>query len=174
MEGLIKNQAHNELTKYQVISFGSRFSQTEDSNLGSENYNVEVRYTKDEKIPDGLRKMVNQAVLGLNSTGFDDFTINPEIQKPKSNNKIGTMQSVFSNWILSFGSSKIQTIPSQEIGIVASKRAYGNRVANLNEDGSGEYEFINVDSTANFPYIQEAKAKTLEIAGLKTYYELVE
>lgn len=168
----ITSYDENQLKSYQVASYTSVFS---DKSIESENYKVDVKYKEAKEVPDGLIRMINQALLGINSIGFEDFNIIPEFQDISyiSIDFPEASGSVMIDWAVSFGSSKIQTLPAQN-SIVSSKRIYGKRVASLNEEEGELYNYVQVDSTANFPYIYDAFAKTLEIAGLKIYYELVE
>lgn len=172
----ILNYNGNEVSKFKVVSNSLIVV-----NPGEvENYTVDVSYASDNNIPDDLKRMVNQAILGLSFTGLEGFTINPEYIKNDFllNFYPNASMSVFCDWIFSFANPEIQTIPAQNIGIVTSKNIKGKRVLNDSEENiespNYPYIFTEVDSTANFPYIHDAAAKTLEIAGLKIYYELVE
>lgn len=142
----------NEVKKIQVINYF----------LGEEmeNYLVEPNYENNTDIPDGLRRMVNQALLGLNSIGFEEFSNVPDHLNFYN----------FLDWWVSFGFPEMQVIPSQNAGLVTSKQLKGKIFQDI---VMGEYQFIDVDSTIHYPYIHDATAKTLEIAGLKIWYELV-
>lgn len=142
----------NEIKKIQVVNYirGEEM----------ENYFVEPNYENNTDIPDGLRRMVNQALLGLNSIGFEEFMNVPDYLLPLN----------FLDWWVSFGFPEMQVIPSQNAGLVTSKQLKGKIFQDI---VMGEYHFIDVDSTIYYPYVHDATAKTLEIAGLKIWYELV-
>ena len=140
-----------------------------------ENYKVNVSYDPAREVPDGLRRLVNQAILGLSPMGMEEGFNNPEyVNDNRSVLNPSVSSSVFVDWIYSFACPQIQSIPSQGIGLVSSKNIKGKRVSHVDNEAPMPYIFTEVDSTANFPYIHDASAKTLEIAGLKIYYELVE
>lgn len=172
----LKNIQYN---KNVVTSFLVNGNEIKES-LGKnefENYTVNVAYESSNDVPDGLSRLVNQAILGLSSIGMEEAFNNPEYVNDSVRNALdpNVSSSVFVDWIYSFACPKIQTIPAQGIGLVSQKRIVGKRISHI-EYNSEEPTTIytQVDSTANFPYIHDASDKTLEIAGLKIYYELVE
>ena len=78
---------------------------------------------------------------------------------------------LFSDWLVSFGLPKYQIIPAQNVGLISSKRTIGKRFADF-VDGNLVYK--DIDSTVTYPYVFDPVAKTLEIAGLKIWYEVVD
>lgn len=148
---IIHSYSGDEIKKIQVANYirGEEM----------ENYFVEPNYENNTDIPDGLRRMVNQALLGLNSIGFEEFSNVPDHLNFYN----------FLDWWVFFGFPEMQVIPSQNAGLVTSKLLKGKIFQDI---VMGEYQFIDVDSTIHYPYIHDATAKTLEIAGLKIWYEL--
>lgn len=153
----------NKVEKFQVVSY--EFV-PDTIQLETERYTVEPTYIPAEGVPDGLRRMVNQALLGLNSIGFEEYVFYSNFAHNRDLSLV-----YFFDWWVSFGFPELQTLPSQDAGLVSSKRMQGKKGAYM--DG-GEYTFTQVDSTASYPYTHDAQNKTLEIAGLKIWYELVE
>jgi hypothetical protein len=72
------------------------------------------------------------------------------------------------NWLVSFGLPQYYILEDNSSHIV-SKRT--TQIYKINEAGEEEYEKNIIE---DFPYIHDANAKTLEIAGLKIWYEFVE
>lgn len=165
----------------EVISFQYSSNLVNDlTSIQLDNYEVKITYTKADEVPDGLKCMVNQALLGLTSGGYEEFLINPYLDfEPfdKDYAYPNYVKANFYDWLFSFGNNHLQTIPAQNTGIISSKNIIGLKTLRFNdedEDGKNPYIKSNVDYTLSFPYIHDASAKTLEIAGLKIWYELVE
>lgn len=126
-------------------------------------------YNEDITIPKGLIKYLNGAVLGLYNFGMEEsfnlFTIN-DILSPSESIFDHT---AFQDWIFSFGLP--QSLDDNNSLLIKSKRIKGEKNTGFVGD---TFIFKNIDSTATFPYTHDPVAKTLEIAGLKIWYEVVE
>ena len=81
-----------------------------------------------------------------------------------------TSKKVLGDWIWSFAHPSFNVLPEQD-QIISSKRMVGKKMVDIVD---GEPVYQAVDSTATFPYTHDPVAKTLEIAGLKIWYEVLE
>jgi hypothetical protein len=128
-------------------------------------------YNDDFLIPKGLIKHINGAIFGAYYFGMEEsynlFTINSVTSPPENSNN----NTAFQDWIFLFGLP--QTLDGNRHQLIKSKRIQGEK--NVGFEGfENTYIFNNMDSTATFPYTHDPIAKTLEIAGLKIWYEVVE
>jgi hypothetical protein len=155
--GKVAYDAKNRLISYEKVS---------NSPLAIEQLDrlaLNVEYSAGDDIPDGLRRLVNQSILGLNSFGLEEsvFSIKHSVQ---ANNG-------FSDWVAVFAAPQLQSIPAQTEGMISSKRISGRKVISVSDDAPS---FEDVDFRISYPYTHDPIAKTLEIAGLKIWYEVVE
>ena len=79
-------------------------------------------------------------------------------------------KSILSDWLWSFAHPSFNVLPEQD-KLIASKRITGRKIVDIIDD---QPVYQDVDSIATFPYVFDPVAKTLEIAGLKIWYEVVE
>lgn len=78
------------------------------------------------------------------------------------------------NWLIFFGLSQVYILEEKSTHLVSKRTTnYYKGGTNENEDPDGSKEFFKT-KVEDSPYIHDAKAKTLEIAGLKIWYEFVE
>ncbi|MCO5230220.1 MAG: hypothetical protein M9958_03590 [Chitinophagales bacterium] len=131
-----------------------------------EDYSMSFDYYKTTEVPNGLIRIVNQSILEMNSLGHEDLS-----SLIFYSMKGDGLERRYTDWVCSFGLSKIQMIPAQNIDLISSKRITGSRL--VYNDTTEVPISVNVDTTYNFPYIHDSAAKTLEIAGLKIWYELI-
>lgn len=136
--------------------------------LKLEDYSIQFEYHSTTDIPDGLVRIVNQSILEMNSLGYDWMIYQPFYLMDYSN----YLKRGFSDWVCAFGLPKVQTIPAKNVDLISKKHITGSRL--VYNDNTDVPVSVNVDAIADFPYIHDATAKTLEIAGLKIWYELVE
>lgn len=152
-------------------------------------FKIKATYQISSDVPDGLIRFVNQAVLGLNYIGFEDYAdhfqydlragsaLMGEGSEDAHASAVAKYRYTFADWIISFGLNDAFSIPNQGNHLIASKHISGRKIVDGTpsiEDTLPVYEYAPVDSTANYPYTHNATNKTLEIAGLKIYYELVD
>lgn len=123
-------------------------------------------YVRGEGIPSMLKRLVNEELLHLNKYGVsnnDKYII--------KNNGIGNSFGADKgegNWLVSFGLPQYYILSKRSTHLV-SKRI--TDIYKTNEAGEEVFEKTIVDE---FPYIHDASAKTLEIGGLKIWYEFDE
>lgn len=163
----IDNILYDESNAVKSLELISHYFDSKENTFEAENFVINFDYQPANDVPDGLRRIVNQSILELNSLGYEEYFFQQLIESS------GSSKREYTEWFSSFGIQQLQTISSQNIGLISTKHLKGNRVNSYDELTSLPI-FTQVDSTANFPYIHDASAKTLEIAGLKIYYELVE
>jgi hypothetical protein len=138
-------------------------------------------------MPKELIRKINQLLSGILQGPFEDYVFNwqldflfPEnifLQKYVEGDYKSYVESlqasdnmVLADWIWSFAHSSFNVLPDQE-RLISSKRITGRKVVDIIND---EPVYETVDSVYTFPYIFDPIAKTLEIAGLKIWYEVVE
>jgi hypothetical protein len=154
------------------------------STLGRE-YSLNITYQQDNTgIPKELVRMVNNALLGISKGPLEDYEIFQwqsdflfqgniffkEIElsgNPFLNYEYG---SSFADWLWTFAHPSFNVLSEQD-QIIYSKRMVGKKMVDIVD---GEPVYQAVDSTATFPYTHDPVAKTLEIAGLKIWYEVLE
>lgn len=132
--------------------------------IQGESFSNSIAYSSAIEVPDDLKRKVNQAVIGFNASGLEEYYF-------KSGDPKIYDSELFSDWLVSFGLPKYQIIPAQNVGLISSKRTIGKRFADF-VDGNLVYK--DIDTTVAYPYVFDPVAKTLEIAGLKIWYEVVE
>ncbi|MCO5234505.1 MAG: hypothetical protein M9888_12330 [Chitinophagales bacterium] len=128
-------------------------------------FDFEFEYVRAEDIPSQLKRLVNEELLYLNRYGvinFEEYKIaGINIWHPLSVSGEG-------NWLVSFGLPQYHILEDKSSYIVSKRNTI---IYKYNEVGEKEYERTIVE---DFPYKHDAEAKTLEIAGLKIWYEYVE
>ncbi|MCO5231267.1 MAG: hypothetical protein M9958_08955 [Chitinophagales bacterium] len=125
---------------------------------------INYQYTYSPEIPTYLKRLINEELLYLNRYGITRFDLGyicGIYDKPLNHYGDG-------NWLISFGLPQYYILEEKSQYMV-SKRT--TDIYQINEAGEEEYERT---ITEDFPYIHDAEAKTLEIAGLKIWYEYVE
>jgi hypothetical protein len=138
---------------------------------------VQVRYKRTDNIPKMLLRMVNQSFLDVFPAVSEDYLFNWMAYFRKDGNWLtnfynieSTPKQFHSNWILTLSHPRFTVLPEQD-QIISSKRMVGKKMVDI---VNGEPVYQAVDSTATFPCTHDPVAKTLEIAGLKIWYEVVE
>jgi hypothetical protein len=130
-------------------------------------FEFEFTYTPAEDIPLKLKRMVNEELLHLNKYGVTS----PDAIRIGTEDPVNLYLSSplgEGNWLVSFALWD-KYILSEMSSHLVSKRVTKHY---LNDDtGKPVYQKTTVE---DFPYIHDTIAKTLEIAGLKIWYEVVD
>lgn len=175
--GLLKN--------YSVVNYVSALI---DSPVIGQELDMQVTYQAATGVPDGLIRYVNQAILGLNQFGFEDYFYHMKydlrlgtalVEDDDHAGQVAKYNHTFADWIVSFGLSNTFNIPNQGNQLIYTKHATGKKIIDgqpESEDGLTpvQYEYGTVDFSSSYPYVHNAAEKTLEIAGLKIYYDWVD
>lgn len=131
-------------------------------------------------LPPSLVRMVNNALISFVPLGLETSPISVT-------REIGGFlfagifpaplnQSIFQDWIFKLGMLDLDLLKNDGHYIINSKKITGRKVVGV----TGSWPdlllptYQTIDSTATFPYTHDPVAKTLEIAGLKIWYEVVE
>lgn len=120
-------------------------------------------YVEAKDIPAKLKRLVNEELLHINKYGVTNMDINTIYFEGENHSYYGE-----GNWLVSFGLPQYYILEEKSSHIVSKTTT---RIYKVNEAGEKEYERT---ITKEFPYIHNEEAKTLEIAGLKIWYEFVE
>ncbi len=130
-------------------------------------FEFEFTYTPAEDIPLKLKRMVNEELLHLNKYGVT----NPDAIRIGTEDPVNLyLSSPFGegNWLVSFALWD-KYILSEMSSHLVSKRVTKHYI---NDDtGTPVFQKTTVE---DFPYTHDPVAKTLEIAGLKIWYEVIE
>jgi hypothetical protein len=176
----------NTLNKYWPIEF-ELIGHPDVADLGdvlifnpvsSTDFEVSLRYTTAPGVPKMLLKMINQSLGDLLPTAMSNYIItHPSLFSAESfywrtfGEEIPKPTSYFNNdWILTFAEPRLTVLPEQD-KIISSKTIQGQYLSNI---VSNQPVYKTMNSTVTFPYTHDPVAKTLEIAGLKIWYEVVE
>ncbi|MCO5229866.1 MAG: hypothetical protein M9958_01790 [Chitinophagales bacterium] len=122
-------------------------------------------YVRGEGIPSMLKRLVNEEFLQLNKYGVtnNDKYI---IKYNGISNSYGAGRGE-GNWLVSFGLPQYYILSKRSTHIVSK------RIADVYKIKVGE-EVFEKTIVDEFPYIHDTSAKTLEIGGLKIWYEFDE
>ncbi|MCO5232102.1 MAG: hypothetical protein M9888_00005, partial [Chitinophagales bacterium] len=127
-------------------------------------------YVEALSIPKKLKRLINEELLFLNRYGVTnadfDFFLNNNTSVLYGNNNGN--QYGEGNWLISFGLPQYYIL-EEKSNYMVSKRT--TDIYQIDEAGEKKYLKTRVE---DFPYKHDSKAKTLEIAGLKIWYEFVE
>jgi hypothetical protein len=192
----IKQWSGNNILQYTYYSYNEYFLSLQnldlifgrDIGMGKE-LTIDLRYKENNSfIPKMLLIKVNQLLSGVLAGPLDDFIHNWQIDFVSEANTFtfpylnedakayyrdlnaNTNKTVLGDWIWSFSHPSLNVLPEQD-KIISSKRIVGKKMVDIVD---GEPVYQAVDSTASFPYTHDSVAKTLEIAGLKIWYEVVD
>ncbi|MCO5247673.1 MAG: fibrobacter succinogenes major paralogous domain-containing protein [Chitinophagales bacterium] len=171
--GLIKNYSlKNYVQDYNIIP------------TVGQDYNIQATYQNVDGVPKDLIRKVNQAILGLNPIGFEDYSFQmqydllPNSQLSASDilhaQKLAKYKYSFADWIISFGLTDAYSIPEQGSQLISSKHIQGKKLIDGKMNSNDivvQPQYTQIDSTARYTYVYHADEKMLEIAGLKIYYE---
>lgn len=129
----------------------------------SVDFRLEYEYQRAADVPTLLKRMVNEELLFSNRYGVTilDFYF---IDDTRNYSQFGE-----GNWLISFGLPQYYILEEKSKYMVSQRTTDYYQLDSL----SGEREYIKT-KVEDFPYIHDAAAKTLEIAGLKIWYEFVE
>lgn len=155
-----------------IYRYGKSYKFATNEFIDYDKYNLEESfkyYNEDISIPKGLIKYVNGSIYGISMFGMEEtsnlFTI-ATLNSPSENIYNHT---AFQDWIFSFGLPHVFGYSGNQL--IKSKHIRGEKNTGFVGD---LFIFKNIDSTATFPYTHDPVSKTLEIAGLKIWYEVVE
>jgi hypothetical protein len=191
----VNSWSGNLISSYSCIDYISPFigGRTEvppisDTKVGRDLEYLFMYENYNGNLPEELVRRVNQALIGIAKGPMEDYIFNWQLDILKNDNNYffknwpDVEQNYFSeilstnpkyvlaDWIWSFAHSSFNVLPEQD-KIISSKRMVGKKMVDIVD---GEPVYQSVDSTATFPYTHDPVAKTLEIAGLKIWYEVVE
>lgn len=126
------------------------------------------QYNKADDVPMKLKRLVNEELLFSNRYGIANFDLF-FIDSTRNFSQLGE-----GNWLVSFGLPQYYILEDKSTHLVSKRTTTfykGGVNENFDPDGSKVYlKTIEQD----FPFIHDKNAKTLEIAGLKIWYEFVE
>lgn len=178
----IKNfQYHTGLLKsYQLINKMTMFS----SDVNGQEFQVHFDYSKAPEIPNGLIQIINHALAGVYQFGLEDYFFH-WIYDISPDNHITVMNGIkdkviqpnynFSDWIIGFGLNTIHALPNSNNHIISKKTQSGLKFYDIDTSNqSTNILFQNVSHAKDYKYTIDTIQKTLQIAGLKIYYEIVE
>jgi hypothetical protein len=151
-------------------------------------YNVQLNYTEvPQNFPKELISKVNQLLSGIIRGPLEDYVYNWQVDFLYPGNNFlkkhvdgdykeyvqrlqSSDKSILADWMWSFAHPSFNVLPEQD-KLIASKRINGRKIVDIIDD---QPVYQNIDSTATFPYVFDPVAKTLEIAGLKIWYEVLD
>lgn len=179
--GLIINDTNtlsNKLMTYypistQIVSFNENnhpyksISTKEIQTVGTSHknyvYEFDFQYDKAANIPAKLKRLINEELLHLNKFGVTNFDVKTIATGEQPWSEYGE-----GNWLVSFGLPQYHILEDKSTHMV-SKRT--TKHYKINDGGEKEYIKTTIE---DFPYVHDADAKTLEINGLKIWYEYVD
>lgn len=173
-----REYSNNLLRKYRVINHNPLFN----GQSRGQDLEIHVSYEKATEIPDGLIRKINQALLGLSNFGLEDYFFHwiYDIREEhhltlmeKLNEVVARPNYTFADWIISFGLPQHDFLPEQYNQLVSSRHISGKVFTDIDPSGlSAIYD--TVDTTLSYPYRHDKDSRTLEISGLKIYYQIIE
>lgn len=137
-------------------------------------FRLEFEYQRAQEVPGLLKRMVNEELLQINKYGVVNYEVAYLSGNDYYKEGLGSTQSGIpsnygeGNWLVTFGLPQNFIIEPKSEYMVSKRTTHHYRIL-----PSGEREFIKT-IVEDFPYVHDADAKTLEIAGLKIWYELVD
>jgi hypothetical protein len=160
-------------TVFQEISTSlhsiNLYNTTFDENHISENLEYKIQYSPINGVPRKLTGLINAAILGYLKTGIEDVTsITLEQGIAGLPIQMRILEVDRADWMFLFAIAPYIN-PFESDHIVSSISRIGTRYDLLWLNKNTE-----VNSLETFPYTHDPIAKTLEIAGLKIWYEVVE
>jgi hypothetical protein len=155
---------NNQIVKFKKNNY---FTLESDNNYKAESLSFSVDYLSASDIPDDLKRRVNQSLMDFNAFGLDEHFFNLVNQSGLLT--LDNYPYRLSDWIVVFGTERYQSIPANGIGLISSFKIVGKR-----ESPENNLIQLDIDTTVTFPYTHDPVAKTLEIAGLKIWYEVVD
>jgi hypothetical protein len=159
VESYYKKDLPHRMTTQPNLNWKSFFDYSKYS------FEFEYTYTPAEDIPMKLKRMVNEELLHVNKYGVTsaDAYVLANNESPLISSRFGE-----GDWLVSFALWD-KYILSEMSSHLVSKRVTKHYIKN--DSGTPVYQKTTVE---DFPYIHDTIAKTLEIAGLKIWYEVVD
>jgi hypothetical protein len=138
------------------------------SDVSFEETTSKYQYVLDESIPKELVSLINQSILRLFPSGFEENLVH------HYNSDHGSISdnTSFADWIFLFGKPNLSLLELNQQSIVSSVSTTGRRLQIYRPTESEDppiYETIN--ETKTFPYTHDPINKTLTINGIKIYYQ---
>jgi hypothetical protein len=78
------------------------------------------------------------------------------------------------NWIFLFGIPELGLFQVEQNAIISEVQTTGKRLVSFNPTVSGSDVYEDVNDTKTFPYVHDPVNKTLEINGIRIYYQSLE
>ncbi|MCZ2394443.1 MAG: hypothetical protein LC105_11340 [Chitinophagales bacterium] len=125
-------------------------------------WNFTFQYNKVDDVPTKLKRLVNEELLFSNRYGVTNLDA-PYMDSTRYYSQFGE-----GNWLISFGLPQYYILEDKSSHIVSKRTTKHYKI-----NDAGEREYIKT-TVEDFPYKHDAEARTLEIAGLKIWYEYVE
>ncbi|MCZ2394442.1 MAG: hypothetical protein LC105_11335 [Chitinophagales bacterium] len=125
-------------------------------------WNITFQYNKADDVPAKLKRLVNEELLFSNRYGVANYDMF-YMDSTRNYSQFGE-----GNWLVSFGLPQYHILEDKSSHIISKRSTDYYQL-----DSLGEREFVKT-KVEDFPYKHDAEAKTLEIAGLKIWYEFVE
>jgi hypothetical protein len=191
----VNSWSGNLISSYSCIDYISPFigGRTEvppisDTKVGRDLEYLFMYENYNGNLPEELVRRVNQALMGIAKGPMEDYIFNWQLDILKNDNNdffknwpdveqnyfseilSSNPKYVLADWIWSFAHPSFNVLPKQD-KIITSKRMVGKKMVDII---NGEPVYQDIDSTVTFPYTHDPVAKTLEIAGLKIWYEVVD
>lgn len=138
-------------------------------------FDFEFKYNQAKDVPSQLKRLINEELLYLNRYGvsnYDLFKLAPEsaIFKFVGSGYPGPIGYLgLGNWAVSFGLPQYYILENKSEYMVSQRTTHIYKLDFVTR----EEEYVKT-VTEDFPYIHDAKARTLEIAGMKIWYEYVD
>lgn len=126
-------------------------------------WDFSFQYNKADDVPSKLKRLINEEILFLNRYGVTNFDMF-YMDSTRNYSQFGE-----GNWLISFGLPQYYILEDKSAYMVSQRVTDYYQLDSL----SGEREFVKT-KVEDFPYKHDAEAKTLEIAGLKIWYEFVD
>lgn len=168
----------NLLQKYRVLHHNPLFN----GQSSGQDLEIHVSYEKASEIPDGLIQKVNQALLGLSNLGLEDYFFHwiYDIREEhhltlmeRLNEVVARPNYTFADWLISFGLQKHNILPMQNNQLIASRHVSGKVFTDIDPSGMSAV-YHTLDTILSYPYRHDKDSRTLEISGLKIYYQIIE
>lgn len=143
------------------------FSGSTLSDVYFEDLDIAYQYQIDSSIPKMLISFVNAAIINAVPLGFqDNFSHwHNTFYKPMVEN------TSFANWIFLFGIPELGLIQGEQDAIVSEVRTTGKKLVSYDPQIPGSEVYETINETKTFPYVHDPVNKTLEINGIKIYYQ---
>jgi hypothetical protein len=124
-------------------------------------------FVDDDEIPSQLKGLVNISLQKMSPFGFEE-NLSHWITSKKSPI---SMNSSFSDWVLLFGIPELSMLQIDQNEIVSKVSTIGRKLVSVNLDSPGSEVYEDINENKTFPYKHDPVNKTLEINGIRIYYQ---